>query len=258
MKRLQELRDAGTAILLVTHNSQAIVQHCNRALLLVKGRMRLLDDPKTVIRVYERLGYEPEPRWENLLERMDQLLADPEHESLVASHFDAGLQATPPSCMRYEARGGEIIAVEILDPSGRPVNVLSFGMAFTLRLHYRVDRSLRLPTIGSNISNSQGVTLAGRTVSAWDRLQWLPSELEPGLWTASFNYQGGLLPGMYFVGASMASGRPPIGVHKIRDACMFRVSAISELKSFGYFDLASERITLSRSEAALLPGPDQS
>ncbi len=51
-ERLRQLKENGTSILLVTHSSEQIVTHCDRALLLEKGHMLALDTPRTVVNKY--------------------------------------------------------------------------------------------------------------------------------------------------------------------------------------------------------------
>jgi ABC-type polysaccharide/polyol phosphate transport system ATPase subunit len=45
LDRLQELRAAGTTVVLVTHAMEPMVEHCDRAILLEKGRIALEGDP---------------------------------------------------------------------------------------------------------------------------------------------------------------------------------------------------------------------
>jgi ABC-2 type transport system ATP-binding protein len=45
LDRLQELRAAGTTVVLVTHAMEPMVEHCDRAILLEKGRIALQGDP---------------------------------------------------------------------------------------------------------------------------------------------------------------------------------------------------------------------
>lgn len=240
MHRLQELKQAGTSILLVTHDSQTIVRNCNRAILLHHGRLRLLDHSKRVIRVYERLGAAPSDQWESLLERIDTLMQDelPQNPN-VHARYDPALDFAPLSRLGYEQDGGEIESVEILDATGVPVNILPAGMAFTLRFRYRIDRPLAQPMIGCNLGQSNGVVITGQFASFDDGKSKIPTMLAPGTWISSFYFDGGLLPGLYFIGCSISGGKPSSLVHKLRDACFFRISTTAKPISFGLCDLAA-------------------
>lgn len=51
-RRLRELKERGTAVLLVTHDTQSIRLFCDRAIWLDRGRVRLEGDPTTVTNEY--------------------------------------------------------------------------------------------------------------------------------------------------------------------------------------------------------------
>ena len=51
--RIRQLRDRGTTLLLVSHDSGAILRFCNRALLLDAGTIKIDGEPRAVIEMYE-------------------------------------------------------------------------------------------------------------------------------------------------------------------------------------------------------------
>ena len=53
--RLENLKQLGTSILLVSHSCSQINQHCDQVLLLNKGRQQLSGDPHYVTAMYQRL-----------------------------------------------------------------------------------------------------------------------------------------------------------------------------------------------------------
>jgi ABC-type polysaccharide/polyol phosphate transport system ATPase subunit len=59
-ERIQNFRDAGKTILLVTHDMLQIEKYCDRAVLLEKGLVMAEGDPHDVIEVYKTL-WTPEP-----------------------------------------------------------------------------------------------------------------------------------------------------------------------------------------------------
>lgn len=253
MQRLEELKQAGTSILIVTHSNQAIVQHCDRALLLHHGRMRLMAPPKLVIRVYERLESAPAEQWEALLNQIGSI--DPATQSddldsalgrgsgppaapLSQAKVDQSLASAVLSRINYESNGGQIVAVEVLDDQDNLVNVLPMGSAFSLRFYYKIDAIIEQPKIGCNLSNSEGLLITGKSLSGGHpEGSGIPDRLTPGTWTARFTFYGGLMPGIYFIGCAISSAKSGL-VHKLRDFTAFRVSAHANLASFGVCDLA--------------------
>src|SRR5580658_10028579 len=59
-RRIRELRDGGTSILLVSHSSEQILQHCESAILLHKGACLANGEPRQVINQYVELMFGPE------------------------------------------------------------------------------------------------------------------------------------------------------------------------------------------------------
>lgn len=252
MQRLEELKQAGTSILIVTHSNQAIVQYCNRAMLLHHGRMRLIDQPKLVIRVYERLESAPAEQWDALLNRIatinpdiqsEELALGPPPESKPVAQVDQSLDAAVLSRISYESNGGQIVAVEVLDKQGNLVNVLPMGEPFSLRFYYKVDAAINQPKVGCNLSNSEGLLITGKSLSCQAEGSTIPACLTPGTWTARFYFYGGLLPGVYFIGCAISSAETGL-VHKLRDFTAFRVSSHPNLASFGVCDLTMGSIDM--------------
>jgi ABC-type polysaccharide/polyol phosphate transport system ATPase subunit len=55
---LQDARDEGRTILLVTHDMNAVQRFCDRAVLLEEGRIAELGEPRSVTRRYEQLNFQ--------------------------------------------------------------------------------------------------------------------------------------------------------------------------------------------------------
>lgn len=61
---LERLKERGTAVLLVTHSCPAIIQHCDQALLLHRGKARMLGEPARVTVTYQRLINASDADWD--------------------------------------------------------------------------------------------------------------------------------------------------------------------------------------------------
>ena len=138
---LERLKDAGTSILLVTHSCPQILQHCDQALLLCGGELKLMGAPKLITSTYQRLNNAPPEEWEDLLAQANDQRAgghDNQHEKdaedLAEAEHDPNL--VPSSSMSYEARGSRIERVEVLDPDERPANLIPVEQGFSLRFTY--------------------------------------------------------------------------------------------------------------------------
>ena len=60
-KRLKHFRESGKTILFVTHSMDQILQHCDRAILMDKGKAIFNGDPKDAVAMYRSLSELPQP-----------------------------------------------------------------------------------------------------------------------------------------------------------------------------------------------------
>ena len=185
-RHLEKLKESGTAILLVTHSCPQILQHCDEALLLHKGRARLHGKPPAVTVTYQRLINASDEEWESTLAEKT-LNTSTESTSISSSpDQDQQLQNTPlvpkpnrptfkqpkfkqptansstktqqnhgwfdenliPSTTeRYESKGARIEDVWIENSRGKQCNTLPFGEPFQIIFSYKA--SVDLNNIGS-------------------------------------------------------------------------------------------------------------
>jgi len=247
--RLEQLKARGTSILLVSHSCPTVVQFCNRAMLLHAGKLRMLDSPKQVVRVYQRLAQaRSASEWEPLLNRLNEL----EQESLPEdlrnlTEFEPALAVPSFTRLPYEVQGGELVGVRMMDSHGRPSNVFPRGEPLTIELQFRLDQRLDYPCIGCNIGNSQGILITGQKADSQHGIPGIPAALEAGYWSVVFCFKGGLMEGLYFVNCYLRESTLGTDLHRIRDAFMFRVIAAGATSSFGLCDLSAEAPRLSAS-----------
>jgi len=235
---LERLKQEGTAILLVSHSGPQILQHCDQALLLHAGRLRLMGPPKRIVGTYARLCNSPAEEWEQLLNELhpDDTSCTLPSKRHRPSQLDPHL--VPSSSMSYETRGIRIDQVEVLRAGGEAANVLEMHEPFSLHFHYRADQQLEDLRLGCNIANHTGVRVtgqhhAGPTCEAGDRF------------CMTFHFRGGLLPGLYFVGGGIwHPNQPGQFLHRVVDCCALRVQANPAHNAFGLCDLSAAPPTL--------------
>jgi len=235
---LKRLKQEGTAILLVSHSGPQILQHCDQALLLHAGRLRLMGSPKRIVSTYARLCNSPAEEWEQLLNELNpnESTSGPANNSHQQGQRQS--QLVPSSHVSYEARGIRIERVEVLCAGGEPATVLEMDQPFTLRFHYSADQAWKDLRLACNIANQTGIRItgqhhAGPTCEAGDRF------------CMSFHFRGGLLPGLYFIGGGIwQSNQPDQFLHRVVDCCALRIQAISPPNAFGFCDLSAAPPTL--------------
>ena len=61
-QRIREFHDAGTTVLMVSHNAKAVSENCTRCLWLDAGRLRADGPTEEVLRLYSHAGTDPDQR----------------------------------------------------------------------------------------------------------------------------------------------------------------------------------------------------
>jgi lipopolysaccharide transport system ATP-binding protein len=231
---LERLKQEGTAILLVTHSCPQILQHCDDALLLHGGRLRLLGAPKLVTGTYQRLCNAPADQWDALLNKLASADANDNTEGDQPETTQDDQQdphLIPSSSLSYEARGIRIERVEVLNSEGQPANLFDMAQPFSLRFHVVAEQALQDLELACNIANHTGVRITGQHHPG-------PDCQAGDSFSFTFHFQAGLLPGLYFVGGGIwQRDQPKQFLHRVVDSCALRISSDTAVSSFGLCDL---------------------
>lgn len=212
--RLEALRQQGTSILLVTHSTEQVVQHCDRAVLLDGGRK--IDDgsPRQIVNRYLDLLYSRDARQgPAALQAGEAGNSDerprPEVESVDPLFFvrAESMYAARPTYNAYEHRWGDGKA-EIIDHL-----VIANGVAYprnipahsilTCYVRCRVLEPLVRPIFGVTLKTKEGVTIYG-TNSELTPLA-IPFDGEPGDKVIECSFPLNCAAGDYFLSFGLAS-----------------------------------------------------
>jgi len=171
--RLRRLKEAGTSILLVTHSTDQIVTHCNRAILLSSGHMVEMGKPKRIANLYldmlfgRDIGQQTDTAASE--QAVDPARAVEDADITKADDFPLDNQrdvfSMHPNYNEHEYRWGDR-AAKILDfyleADGIPYpSVLVSGQILTLALSIRFLRPLVAPILGIEIKTKEGVRVYG-------------------------------------------------------------------------------------------------
>lgn len=251
--RLEELKSQGTSILFVSHSGPQVIELCDRALMIERGRLVMNASPQDVIRSYQRLIYAPEVEQEQLLNEFKEKSSSwhaptmdfapkwqaPSDERAVVLEeaidlFDPGL--VPETTTIYPEQGAKIELIEIQDISGKAVNVLSPKNTYRVVFSGEFHRDFEKINFGVHIKSISGAVVSGQRYP--QEGQYLSIE-KAGAFRIAYSFDMDLLPGTYFIGGGIWSAIDTVCVHRILDAIMFRVTSDGPQVSFGYCDLAS-------------------
>lgn len=205
-QRLQQLKERGTAILLVTHSTEQVVTHCTRAVLLSDGHMLETGEPRRVVNRYldllfgsERKAPAPPP---------EAVLAAPAAPSYSLSHAE-DVFATRPNYNPHEYRWGDGTASILdfylaADGEAYPSAIRS-GQRITIGIAVRFLSELPRPILGLTLKTKEGVTVYGTNTESPDagslRLTGRAGTVE----FAEAVFEGRLAPGDFFISLGIAT-----------------------------------------------------
>jgi lipopolysaccharide transport system ATP-binding protein len=223
-RRIRELREGGTSILLVSHSSEQILQHCESAILLNRGQCVAQGEPRGVINQYIELLFGPEKSKEKPKEKIAALRAVvkkseaapvppsdfPDH-AFFREHPAEELFATRNTYNKYEHRWGNeeahILDYLLMSDEGEayPPTVTTDS---TVRLYVKLvaHRDVDLPIFGLNIKTKEGVLLYGNNsllaATAEQRRPLRAEQIEIVMFRWTVRYNGG----DYLLSVGLASG----------------------------------------------------
>lgn len=151
-KRLEELKRARTTIVMVTHDTNAVVTCCDRAMLLKQGRLIHVGDPKLMVELYHKDIFG------------EELLPGPVED------YGTG-EATIEEVWFEDAGGGRIASVTLHQP---------FCFCYRVRFH----RAMQDPIFGMRAGTVQGhQVLASNThLQGIETGAWGPEEAVTVRW----------------------------------------------------------------------------
>jgi lipopolysaccharide transport system ATP-binding protein len=227
--RIEAIRKNGATILFVSHSGNAIVELCDRAVLLDAGEKLAIGEPKHIVGHYQKLLYAPGDKRDEIRGQIRQMdgrgqananvtEAIPHgnplptaHEHEVQETFDPNLK--PVSTIEYASLGPVIGQPEILTVTGARVNGLVRGRKY--RFCYRVsfNRAATNVRFGMSIKTTSGLALGG-ALSAPSLSESIPLVAAGKAICIEFTFNCCLNPGIYFMNAGVfgACGQEETGI----------------------------------------------
>ena len=136
--RIREFRQAGTTLLIVSHDRQAIQNLCDRAILLANGRLALEGAPEEVMDFYSAM------------------LAEKEQLTIRQERLDNGkvrtISGTGEAC---------ILDVALLNRHGQRIEVVEVGMPVVLEVTVEVRQAINRLVLGFMIKDRMGQSIYG-------------------------------------------------------------------------------------------------
>lgn len=198
-QRIQSFLADGTSLLFVSHDPNAILTLCNRAVLIDGGRLVMDDTARLVLEYYQGLTLKS-------IEQHNR----PDSRSFAIERVAAS--AVEPSAKeagrdeRYVLDAGamEEVQVELLNAEGQPIAYLVSGSLLQIRIRARFARDVSDPHIGFGIKDKRGLTIF--ETNTYCSQVATKSVARSGRLVVTFSMPCNLQDGEYFVNVGVANG----------------------------------------------------
>lgn len=227
--RIKAIQGSGATILFVSHNASAVVELCDRAVLLENGAVLLTGKPNTVTSWYHKLILAPPEKAAQVSAQiLNQTLA-PEEEITHQPGQTELVSPAPPqnsrsyflseliskSALWYEPNGAVISSPRILDLDGNQVNMLAGQETYLYTYQVRFQEHAHNVRFCMCIKTTSGFELGG--FGNHQRNDNLVDFIEQGsVVNVLLRFRCMLLHGTYFLNAGV------LGVKKEQDYYLHR------------------------------------
>lgn len=241
-ERLRQLKQNGTSILLVTHASEQVVTHCNRAILLDRGRVEMIGASRPVINRYMDLLFGRDRRVEPAQPKKQASLQPPVNDHCPVLSFEHDAYSLRAGFNPHEYRWGDG-AASLQDfhlaANGRefPASIEP-GDEVVLYLAICFNRTISNPVLGFTIKTKEGVTVYGTNSYLLGCASSQDLYNDGSRLKACVKFTNRLASGDYFISIGVASreGEDIVPHDRRYDSIHLVVAPTSTL--FGLVDLA--------------------
>ena len=250
MRFIRKFKETHT-ILFVSHDTAAVVNLCDRAVLLENGQMKMIGSPKEVSEQYLKDLYSDSQEVEGNQheenppsERQEGEYYDMRRALINGSKYRNDMEVfkfSNQSC--FGAGGAEIENVYFADLEGKPLSWIVGGEIVKLTITVRVQKDMSSPIIGFTVKDRLGQWILGD--NTYITYQKAPVRASAGQrLVAEFEfYMPTLQPGNYSIDCAVADGTQENHVQQqwLHDAVVF-VSHSSY--TFSLFGAVMKKINL--------------
>ncbi len=253
-RRMEEIRQNGTTILMVTHDMGSIIKYCDKVVLLNKGEFIAEGEPGRMVDLYKKI----------LANQMDSLKEELENDfsggmeiagsekkvmsskEAAAAHTGAGLMKEKITInsdrTEYGDGRAEIFDLGLFDARGNLTNLLIKGEMFTIKERIRFHAPIQNPIFTYTIRDKKGMDLSG-TNTMYEGADVKP--VGPGdVYDVSFTQKMTLQGGEYLLSMSCTGfeGEEHVVYHRLYNVA--NITVISNKNTVGVYDMESEVETI--------------
>ena len=270
-RRMEEIRQRGTTILMVTHDMGSVMKYCEHVILLNRGDMIAQGEPHAMVDLYKKIlaGREVEEQGtetetsvsaqsagaaktdagrnaatgiasETKSDRMTDESKKAEREA-ASKETDRPLKSfmnMNPGVTQYGDGRAQIYDFGILDAKGAPTTLILKGEEFTIRERIRFNAHIQAPIFTFTFKDKKGNDLTG-TNTMYEGADVRPSDAGDE-YIAEFTQRMTLQGGEYLLSMSCTGfeNGQHVVYHRMYD--VISLTVISNKNTVGVYDMESE------------------
>ena len=156
-KKMDEIRQKGTTILMVTHDMGSVIKYCDKVILLNKGSFVAEGKAGEIVDLYKKILAN---RFEIEEEAKDDKLPVEAKAANTGKLMKESLSINP-NVTEYGDKRAEIYDLGLIDSKGEISNLLIKGEEFTIRERIRFFADIKQPIFTYTIKDKKGTELSG-------------------------------------------------------------------------------------------------
>lgn len=230
-ERIKALKEAGTTILLVSHDLQSIRQFCDECILFDKGRLLEQGLPNDIVNKYTKVLFSAQEVNEE----------EGETEAFQgANTLDNDSSSSESKEFRYGNGDGTIDSVSLLDKKGKPTTVVTSGEEVIVRMDATAHRYIKKPIYAITIKTVKGLEIYG-TNTYYQNHEFVPLSEDESI-RVEFKHRLVLMPGTYFISFGFVEliNEEITPLDRRYDAIELKVLPNGKDRSFGIANLESK------------------
>lgn len=244
-RRMEEIRQKGTTILMVTHDMGAIIKYCDRVVILNKGNFVAQGEPGKMVDLYKKiLANQMDALGEELEELRKETLSDFSGDSAASKKPVSrdGLMKEKltinPQKTEYGDKRAEIVDFGLMDEKGGITNLLLKGEYFTIKERIHFNTELEAPIFTYTIKDKRGADLTG-TNTMYESSD-VKAVKKGDEYEVSFTQKMTLQGGEYLLSMSCTGfeNGEHVVYHRLYDIA--NITVISNKNTVGVYDMESE------------------
>ena len=232
-KKMEEIRQKGTTILMVTHDMGSVIKYCDKVILLNRGSFVAEGKAGEIVDLYKKILAN---RFEIEEEAKDDKLPVEAKAANTGKLMKESLSINP-NVTEYGDKRAEIYDLGLIDSKGEISNLLIKGEEFTIRERIRFFADIKQPIFTYTIKDKKGTELSG--TNTMFELTDIEEVHAGDSYDVEFRQKMNLQGGEYLISMSCTGfeNGQHVVYHRLYDVA--NITVISNKNTVGIYDMES-------------------